>query len=45
MNKEKVIIQLDYLQGPIWRSNQETGEQYTRIDLIDNDKQIRKLSL
>lgn len=44
MNPEKQVIriQLDYLQGPIWMSNIETGEPLTGIDLIDNDLELRE---
>ena len=39
MNGEKQIItiKLDYLQGPIWISDMETGEPLTGINLIDDD--------
>lgn len=44
MNAEKQVIkiQLDYLQGPIWMSDIETGEPLTGIDLIDNDPKLRE---
>lgn len=41
----KIIkLQLDYLQGPIWMSNVDTGKPLTGIDIIDNDEEIRKLN-
>lgn len=40
----KIIkLQLDYLQGPIWMSNVDTGKSLTGIDIIDNDEEIRKI--
>lgn len=33
-----VRLMLDYLQGPVWISDAETGEPMTGIDIIDNDK-------
>ncbi|MGM9984838.1 hypothetical protein [Fibrobacter intestinalis] len=32
-----IKIQLDYLQGPIWISDVQTGKPMTGIDVIDND--------
>ena len=43
-NKEKVIIQLDFLQGPIWISDFETGEPLTGIEIIDTDPIIKNLN-
>lgn len=41
----KIIkLQLDYLQGPIWISNVDTGKPLTGIDIVDNDEEIRKLN-
>lgn len=41
----KIIkLQLDYLQGPIWMSNVDTGKPLTGIDIIDNDEEIRKIN-
>lgn len=44
MNTEKQVIriQFDYLQGPIWMSDIETGEPLTGIELIDNDPELRE---
>lgn len=43
--KEKVKLLFDYLQGPIWISDTETGEPLTGIDIIDKDQIIPKLNL
>ena len=47
MNPEKktVRLMLDYMQGPIWISDVETGEPLTGIDIVDNDKILKKLNL
>lgn len=38
MSKEKCVkLMLDYLQGPIWISDIETGEPMTGIPVVDND--------
>lgn len=44
MNNDKQIvkIQLDYLQGPIWISDVETGKPLTGIAIIDSDTIIRE---
>ena len=42
--KETVRIMLDYLQGPIWISDPQTGTPLTGIDIIDNDPIIRELN-
>ena len=42
--KKTVRIQLDYLQGPIWISDIETGEPLTGIELIDHDPVLRELN-
>ena len=46
MNNDKQIVklQLDYLQGPIWISDIETGEPFTGIELIDTDTKVRELN-
>ncbi len=46
MIKEKQVIkiQLDYLQGPIWISDAETGEPMTGIELIDSDTVLKALN-
>lgn len=43
--KEKVKLMFDYLQGPIWTSDVETGEPLTGIDVIDDDKVLPILNL
>lgn len=43
--KEKVKLMFDYLQGPIWTSDVETGEPLTGIDIIDDDKALPDLNL
>lgn len=40
--KQVIRIQLDFLQGPIWMSDIETGEPLTGIELIDNDLELRE---
>ena len=42
--KQIITIKLDYLQGPIWISDVETGEPLTGIALIDNDAILRDLN-
>ena len=42
---EKVKLMFDYLQGPIWTSDVETGEPLTGIDIIDDDKILPELNL
>ena len=44
MGKEIVKIQLDFLQGPIWISDVETGQPMTGIYIIDNDEKLRKIN-
>lgn len=39
-----VKIMLDYLQGPIWISDVETGEPMTGIAIIDNDPVLPALN-
>ena len=43
--KEEVRLKFDYLQGPIWISDVETGEPLTGIDIIDKDKVLPSLNL
>ena len=43
--KEKIKLMFDYLQGPIWTSDVETGEPLTGVDIIDDDKILPKLNL
>ena len=44
MDKKIVKIQLDYLQGPIWISDIETGEPITGIDIVDNDSKVIEIN-
>ena len=39
-----VKIMLDYLQGPIWLSDIETGAPNTGIDVVDTDPVVRELN-
>lgn len=43
--KKVVRLQLDYLQGPIWISDVQTGEPLTGIPIIDRDPILPKLNL
>ena len=40
--KQVIKIRLDYLQGPIWMSDIDTGEPLTGIEVVDNDLEIRE---
>lgn len=40
-----VKVMLDYLQGPIWKSDVETGRPNTGIAVVDNDEKLRKINL
>ena len=41
---QTVKIMLDYLQGPIWTSDVETGTPQTGIAVIDENEEIRQLN-
>lgn len=41
---QTVKIMLDYLQGPIWTSDVETGKPQTGIAIIDENEDIRQLN-
>lgn len=41
---DTIRIQLDYLQGPIWISDFETGEPLTGNDTVDSDARVRELN-
>ena len=41
---QTVKLMLDFLQGPIWISDVETGKPMTGIDLVDEDEQVRLLN-
>lgn len=43
-SKQIVKLQLDFLQGPIWISDIETGEPFTGIAIIDTDTRIWELN-
>ena len=42
---ETIKIMLDYLQGPIWLTDSETGEPITGIEIIDTDPILTELNL
>ena len=39
-----VKLVLDYLQGPIWKSDGTTGKTMTGIDIVDNDIELQDLN-
>ena len=41
---QTVKIMFDYLQGPIWTSDVETGTPQTGIAVIDENEEIRQLN-
>ena len=41
---ETIKIMLDFLQGPIWFSDYETGELNTGINTIDSDPILKELN-
>ena len=43
--KEQVKLMFDFLQGPIWLTDIETGDPITGIDIIDNDMELPSLNL
>lgn len=45
LNQKKVKLMFDYLQGPIWISDVETGQPLTGVDIVDDDKVLPKLNL
>lgn len=47
MNKKKNVVKLmlDYMQGPIWISDVETGEPLTGISIVDDDTVLPKLNM
>lgn len=40
-----IKLMLDYLQGPIWKTNPKTGNPETGIRKVDEDETIKKLNL
>lgn len=47
MNEKQntVKLMLDYMQGPIWISDAETGFPITGIDVVDTDEKLAKLNM
>ncbi|PJM74580.1 RNA helicase [Bifidobacterium simiarum] len=41
---DDIRIQLDYLQGPIWISDYETGEPLTGNTIVDTDLEVRRIN-
>ncbi len=41
---QTIKLMLDFLQGPIWISDVETGKPMTGIELVDEDERIRQLN-
>lgn len=41
---DTIRLQLDFLQGPVWPSDFETGEPLTGNPVVDSDKQVRALN-
>lgn len=41
----KILLKLDYMQGPIWVSDTETGQPLTGYDEIDNNQELASLNL
>lgn len=39
-----IKIQLDFLQGPIWTSDPETGRPQTGVAVVDNDETLRAIN-
>ena len=39
---QTIKIMLEYLQGPIWFSDSETGEPITGIGVVDNDPIVKE---
>lgn len=39
-----IKIQLDFLQGPIWTSDPETGRPQTGVAVVDNDEALRAIN-
>ena len=45
METTKTIrIMLDFIQGPVWLSDFDTGEPMTGIPVVDNDPIVRELN-
>ena len=41
---QTVKLMLDFLQGPIWISDVETGKPMTGIEIMNNDEQLRLIN-
>lgn len=41
---QTIKIMLEYLQGPIWLSDAETGEPITGIAIVDTDSIVKELN-
>ena len=41
---QTVKLMLDFLQGPIWISDVETGKPMTSIEIMNNDEQLRLIN-
>lgn len=42
---DKILLKLDYMQGPIWVSDTETGQPLTGYDEIDNNHELASMNL
>lgn len=40
---QTVKIELDYLQGPIWKSDPQTGKPQTGNPIIDDDEELKRI--
>lgn len=40
-----IKLMLDYLQGPIWANDVETGRPNTSITTVDSDEELRETNL
>lgn len=44
MKRDVIKIQLDFIQGPIWISDVNTGQPLTGNDIVDNDEILRLIN-
>lgn len=44
MKRDVIKIQLDFIQGPIWISDVNTGQPLTGNDIVDNDEKLRLIN-
>ena len=42
--QKTIRLKLDYLQGPIWVSDFETGEPLTGVEAVDRDPVLKELN-